>query len=779
MTTAEWLALLHDVRAVGAFQWMARCPNHPDANPSLKITQEPALTLLHCFADCPTEAVVTKLGRTMADLYTTVTVAALAALKKLPVATLLSFGLRDGGGGVLIPYFDAAGQLIAEKKRTALAAKNGSRWPHGKALRAYGEWKLGDAQAAKYLLVVEGESDAWCAWSAGIPCLGIPGASATKTLLAEHLNGLNRLFILQEPDTGGQHFVAGVAARLREFAAPIEAFVLTMPNGQKDLADLHAADPARFVERYRQLVPAPLDLAATATVVTARAADSRPAFLVPELYDLADLGGELWDLVAAVNTPPSLFRFGDGLAWIEHDVEGRPFTRPLNEPRLALWLADRIRFYTEIKDIERPAHPPALKTLLVTPEPPVPGLTRIVHAPGFTPDGEIYDQPGYHAGARVYYAPADGFAMPPVPRMPSPAEIQAATALVLEPLLDFPFVEDADRANALAAFLTILVRDLIPGPTPLFLFSKPSPGTGASLLVEALTLVATGRVADAGAEPGDEEEWRKNITATLEKAPAVVFYDNLRHALDSGHLSRTLTAETTDDRPLGRTDKVHYPNRAVWLATGNNVTMSTEIIRRVVPVNLDAQVERPWLRERDGLVTFRHSDLRAWCAAERGRLVAAALTLGRAWIAAGRPSAGPAPRALPMHSAWATVLGGILMVAGVAGLCENLDEFYETADLETEYIKVFLGRWWMRFRERLLTPRDLYEELLVGAGSVPIPLAGSSEQARLTSFGMYLRRHRQRIFDLVELGGRPVKVQVVQTGTPGHTRWQLKSEGAP
>jgi hypothetical protein len=50
--------------------WMALCPAHDDRNPSLSISQgEAGRVLVHCFAGCPTEAVVAALDLTVSDLF--------------------------------------------------------------------------------------------------------------------------------------------------------------------------------------------------------------------------------------------------------------------------------------------------------------------------------------------------------------------------------------------------------------------------------------------------------------------------------------------------------------------------------------------------------------------------------------------------------------------------------------------------------------------------------------------------------------------------------------
>ena len=46
---------------------------------------------------------------------------------------------------------------------------------------AYGEGRLGEAVAAGYLILVEGESDCWTLWHAGFPALGLPGAKTANS----------------------------------------------------------------------------------------------------------------------------------------------------------------------------------------------------------------------------------------------------------------------------------------------------------------------------------------------------------------------------------------------------------------------------------------------------------------------------------------------------------------------------------------------------------------------------------------------------------------------
>ena len=190
-------------------------------------------------------------------------------------------------------------------------------------------------------------------------------------------------------------------------------------------------------------------------------------------------------------------------------------------------------------------------------------------------------------------------------------------------------------------------------------------------------------------EGRDEDEWRKRLTAKLREIPSILLIDNLRRQLDASSVAAALTAPYWEDRVLGKSEMVRFPIRCVWIATGNNPQFSNEIARRMVRIRLDPHEDQPWLRE-----GFRHPNLLAWVWQNRARLVAACLTLGRAWIAAGMPRH---QKTIGSFEGWAQVMGGILEVAGVPGFLGNLKEMYERADAEGGVWRGFVGLWWDRF----------------------------------------------------------------------------------
>ena len=350
-----------------------------------------------------------------------------------------------------------------------------------------------------------------------------------------------------------------------------------------------------------------------------------------------------------------------------------------------------------------------------------------------------------------------------MPERPSSAETDAARTLLLDGLLgDFPFTSEAERAHALALILLPFMRALIDGQTPLHLIEKPAPGTGATLMIDAIAVVTTGVSASVMVEGRDDEEWRKRLTAKLRQIPSIVLIDNLRRRLDAAPLAAALTAPWWEDRILGKSETVRLPIRCTWIATGNNPQFSNELARRLVRIRLDAHVDQPWRRE-----DFRHANLLAWTRANRAALVGACLTLGRAWIAAGRPRHGSM---LGSFEAWAGIMGGILEAAGVPGFLANLDEMYEAADAEGAVWRAFVAAWWERHGTSEVGTAELHELAL--ACEPPLPLGDGGERSQRTRLGRALGRLRDRVFAIGE-----VKVCVRVAGTRQRAqRWRLTIE---
>jgi len=232
--------------------------------------------------------------------------------------------------------------------------------------------------------------------------------------------------------------------------------------------------------------------------------------------------------------------------------------------------------------------------------------------------------------------------------------------------------------------------------------------------------------------------------------------------IDSANLATALTATHWEDRQLGTSDTLRLPVRTAWVATGNNPALSSEITRRTVRIRLDAKRDRPWLR-----TGFRHPDLPAWVGRERGALVCAGLTLGCAWLSAGRPV--PAGlTTLGSFEEWSRVLGGILEVAGVPGFLGNLAEFYEQTDTEGAAVRGFLRAWWDAHAGAAVGAADLFT--IASAPDSGLDLGDKGERSQRIKLGNRLKELRDRHYQIT-----PERtVRIVDAGTAQRAQlWRL------
>lgn len=615
-----------------------------------------------------------------------------------------------------------------------------------------------------------------------------PALPAWATLSAGNLEvvalppEVRRVVILADHDASGTGLRAAEAAAVRLYREGRRVWIASPPREGDDFNDLliregEAAVRAAVEAAVEWTPPEPImDMEASASaptsipnlpvgfpIITGR----RPP-LRADNGDLADLAGRARAILAGSNQPPWLFRMGAMLAWVARDDDGRAMTTHLSEERLKLALAQLIdwRKQSRTGDLVS-AYPPAqlVKALLATPNPDLPVLAGIVASPVFGRSGELVTERGYHPASRLLHEPPEGFEIPAIPERPSPAEIATARSLLLDDMLgDFPFTSEAERAHALALLLLPFVRPMIDGPTPLHLIEKPSPGTGATLMVDAIAVVSTGHSVSIMTEGSDEEEWRKRLTAKLREAPLMAVIDNLRRPLDAAPVAAALTAPYWEDRILGRSDMTRMPVRCAWVATGNNPRLSNEIARRAVRIRLDAHVDQPWRRG-----GFRHPDLLTWVRANRAALVAACLTLGRAWVVAGRPRY--RVTTLGSFESWSETMGGILEVAGVPGFLANADELYESSDAEGIMWRSFVGAWWGRHGTAQVVTADLFQ--IAGLCEPPLPLGDGSERSQRTRLGKSLGHMRDRVF---ALDGLRVRIRAAGVSHQAQ-RWQLVVEG--
>jgi hypothetical protein len=235
-------------------------------------------------------------------------------------------------------------------------------------------------------------------------------------------------------------------------------------------------------------------------------------------------------------------------------------------------------------------------------------------------------------------------------------------------------------------------------------------------------------------EPPDIAEWRRTLTSILREGHPVVILDNIKKELHSAELAVALTAGSWIDRVVRTSQTAQIPIQRMWVATGNNMVMDDEIARRSIPIQLDAKMNEPWLR--DG---FKQPDLLQWVRDNRNRLIWSAHTLIQAWIAAGKPE--PTCRRLGSYEDWTRVIGGILHHAGIEGFLTNRLDFQKAEERENEKWLKLTVPWAASFGINEVRSSDLYPL----AAQCGFEFAGDTAEARLSAWGKQLAKHEDHI----------------------------------
>lgn len=439
---------------------------------------------------------------------------------------------------------------------------------------------------------------------------------------------------------------------------------------------------------------------------------SIPEITVNDLH-LHELTDQALPVMARYNQPPMIFVRSGQLVRLRKYEDGNYVIETLNEAALRGILSRCARFMVWVGRDCKPTKPPMslVNDILSLPGwPEFQPISGIVTSPIIGPDGKVRG-PGYDPVTRTFYA---GDLRLDIPEEPTAAEAAECAKYVLDEVFaDFPFADEASRANVLAALLTVITKHLISGNTPLGLIDKPQAGTGASLIAEIIAETTTGNAACMETCPDQGEEWRKAITSILMRGPQIVVLDNLSDTLKAPKLSQMLTARTWSDRLLGQNKIIDLPQTATWFVTGNNIQLAGDIARRSYWIRLNAGTARPWLRE-----GFRHPDLKAWVRENRADLLTCLFVMVRAWIVTGAPKW--TGTKLGSFEEWSSTIGGILQFAGIEGFLDNGSNLYDSADQDVAQWDIFLGIWQVLERDTAITAAQLKNRLTdSGPGANP------------------------------------------------------------
>jgi len=308
--------------------------------------------------------------------------------------------------------------------------------------------------------------------------------------------------------------------------------------------------------------------------------------------------------------------------------------------------------------------------------PPIAGL---VTTPTIRPDGSLLTEEGYDAATRLLLlAPPS---MPPLLARPSRADALTALELLKGLLAEFSFVGgEESRAVALSGLITPVVRGALP-VAPAHVISAPTAGSGKSYLVDLFAAVSTGQRCPVISHGKSEEELEKRLGAVLLGGQSIVSIDNVTGELRGDALCQMVERPLVQIRILGRSELMRVETRATLFATGNNSVVAGDMVRRTLTCSIDANVERPELRP------FKQKPL-DMILADRGKYIAAVLTIVRAYQLAGYPD----ELYLASYDHWSRIVRSALVWLGCADPAKTIEQSRDK-DPDLIALHAIVGGW--------------------------------------------------------------------------------------
>ena len=391
----------------------------------------------------------------------------------------------------------------------------------------------------------------------------------------------------------------------------------------------------------------------------------------------------------------------------------------------------------------------------------IPRINAVASTPFFDEEGNLCKETGYYERARTYLQLDKGFQLPDI--TPTPENVAASKELLLKKLLGhIDFVGKASTAYALALMLQPLIRRLIEGATPLYLYDAPGQSSGKSYAARVSISVHSTPVAMNDAK--SDEEWEKMLFTTFVEGRSSIFIDNITSPLSSPALASYITEPYKTQRFLGKNQSgTVFTWNANWIGTSNNARLSPDAASRTVKIRIDANMENPSER-------VYENDPERYIQEHRGEVVGALLTLVNHWIAQGRPHYTGKPH---RFKEWTRIMGGILEVNGIPGFLENLDEEREEMSADREAIRAFVIEWYRTHKCQAQPAKRLLDVASRSEGMTA--LIGDDEKAS-KRLGELLFDKRDTVYN-VEINGQLLTLKIKKVAgkrTSNGALWHLQ-----
>lgn len=120
MIADKILPLLEKVKKKSDHSWIACCPAHEDRSPSLAIREVDDRVLIHCFAGCNVDEIVSAIGLQISELFPPQTSSSKPLSKPFPAADILHCLCREVIFLIVCAEALAKGKILEEPDKDRL-----------------------------------------------------------------------------------------------------------------------------------------------------------------------------------------------------------------------------------------------------------------------------------------------------------------------------------------------------------------------------------------------------------------------------------------------------------------------------------------------------------------------------------------------------------------------------------------------------------------------------------------------------------------------------------
>lgn len=214
-----------------------------------------------------------------------------------------------------------------------------------------------------------------------------------------------------------------------------------------------------------------------------------------------------------------------------------------------------------------------------------------------------------------------------VPEYPMVDDIENSVQSLRRLLQTIEFETAGDEAAALCSMFTATSRSLLE-TAPITLIDAPMSGSGKGYTGNILCRFSENKKPAGAQLKGDDAEMEKVLISVLRSGSQVLFFDELGMSdIDCVPLRTFASEEFFKGRLLGASKELTYSTKIFALATGNNVSPTADMARRMLVIRLNPNCENP---------STRHFDYDALSdvIANRDSFVTHVLTIQRAFLQA-------------------------------------------------------------------------------------------------------------------------------------------------